>query len=288
MIKFNILVEPEGSLAKNTINLFTNNYVTQLTPISSDQFSQMKFTDEARTKSYDMSLVQYVKMNNFADSNWAASLPNRLQLKKEFENANSTTKLSIQLQYQFERANQNAATASNEFVQDIKVPGYENVLRAFTRTFSLDCEQNKTANSTIYIPPPFFTGVQYLNDKEEAQKDKNNIHWYKGLRVFYSCENYWKMDQVLFTPNSTFQVPEANIPSSNLTGVSFFTFSSKIAPSYFKYSIITFYISIVLVIGKVFRNVCIIGGNRIFIWEIPNSEKLLLLCECVQIYRMRN
>jgi hypothetical protein len=73
-----------------------------------------------------------------------------------------------------------------------------------------------------------------------------------------------------------------------LTGVAFYTFSSKIAPSYFKFSIITFYISIVLVIGKVFRNVCIIGGNRIFIWEIPNSEKLLLLCECVYIYRMRS
>lgn len=77
-MNFNILVEPEGSLAKNTINLFTNNYVTQLTSITYDQFKNMSFTNEPRTKSYDMSLVQYVKMNNFADSNWAASLPNRL------------------------------------------------------------------------------------------------------------------------------------------------------------------------------------------------------------------
>ena len=78
------------------------------------------------------------------------------------------------------------------------------------------------------------------------------------------------------------------MPGSKLTGVQFFTFSTKIAPSYFKYSIITFYVSIVLVIGKLFRNVCIIPANRIFIWEIPNSEKLLLLCECVYIYRMRS
>ena len=33
-LKFNILIEPKGSLAKNTINLFTNNYVTQLTQIT--------------------------------------------------------------------------------------------------------------------------------------------------------------------------------------------------------------------------------------------------------------
>jgi len=34
LIKFNIIIEPEGSVAKNTINLFTNNYLTQLSPIT--------------------------------------------------------------------------------------------------------------------------------------------------------------------------------------------------------------------------------------------------------------
>lgn len=43
-------------------------------------------------------------MNNYADANWAASLPNRLQLKKEFENTTSTTSLSISLAYTFDRA----------------------------------------------------------------------------------------------------------------------------------------------------------------------------------------
>lgn len=65
---------------------------------------------------------------------------------------------------------------------------------------------------------------------------------------------------------------EKQLPQSNLTGVSFFTFSNRISPSYFKYSILTFYISIVLVIGKLIRGVLVIGGNRIFIYEIPNSE----------------
>jgi hypothetical protein len=56
-------------------------------------------------------------MNNYADANWAASLPNRLQLKKEFEN-NSTSgaSLSISLAYTFDRANPNAPSASNEVV----------------------------------------------------------------------------------------------------------------------------------------------------------------------------
>jgi hypothetical protein len=57
LIKFNILIEPEGSLANNTINLFTSNYVTQLTSITPEEFKKMGFTEEPKTKSYDISLV---------------------------------------------------------------------------------------------------------------------------------------------------------------------------------------------------------------------------------------
>jgi hypothetical protein len=68
----------------------------------------------------------------------------------------------------------------------------KNVLKGFSVAFGLDCEKNKTANATIYIPP-FFTGVQYLSDKETTMADSKK-NWYKGLRVFFSCENYWKID----------------------------------------------------------------------------------------------
>ena len=104
LIKLNIIVEPKDSQAKNTINLFTNNYVTQLSQITQIQYDKMQFANDAKTKSYDQNLAQYIKMNNYADANWAASLPNRLQLKKEFENTTSTTSLSISLAYTFDRA----------------------------------------------------------------------------------------------------------------------------------------------------------------------------------------
>ena len=77
----------------------------------------------------------------------------------------------------------------------------ENVLKGFAKTFSLDCEKDKTATSTVLIPP-FFSGViliqlmkkvLYLSDKDEAFKD-SSAQWQKGLRVFYSCENYWKVE----------------------------------------------------------------------------------------------
>ena len=135
--------------------------------------------------------------------------------------------------------------------------------------------------STIYNPH-VFTGVHFLNDYDVAVP-ADNPEWFKGAQVTYSCKEYWTVDQKL---NET--SPEAKLPSSKNSGFAFFAFSSKTAPSYFKYSIITFYVSIVLVIGKLLRNVLVIGGNRLFIFETPRTEPLLQLCECVYIYRMRS
>jgi len=74
------LIKQENSLAINTINLFTNNYVTELSDLNQQQYNVMKFGNELKTKSYDMELIQYVKMNNFSDTNWGVSLPNRQSL----------------------------------------------------------------------------------------------------------------------------------------------------------------------------------------------------------------
>jgi hypothetical protein len=58
----------------------------------------------------------------------------------------------------------------------------------------------------------------------------------------------------------------------NNTGVAFFTFSYKVSPSYFKYSIITFYLSIVLVLAKVLRSGLTVPANNIFIYEITYPD----------------
>ncbi len=107
MVKMNILVQQENSVAVNTVNLFTNNYVTELMEVTKQQYQVMRFGSDLRTKSYDMELVQYVKMNNFSDSNWGVSLPNRQSLQEEFREAAGSignTSIKLQFAYQFERS----------------------------------------------------------------------------------------------------------------------------------------------------------------------------------------
>jgi len=90
----------------------------------------------------------------------------------------------------------------------------------------------------------------------------------------------------MFYANNT----EADITSTNLnnTGVSFFTFSLKISPSSFNYTIIAFYAGVVLVAASLLRSAMEVDTNDIFIYEMIYTDALMLLCECIYIYRMQN
>jgi len=106
-----------------------------------------------------------------------------------------------------------------------------------------------------------------------------------GLSVTYNCENYWALNQYFYANNTEAQITEENL---NNTGVSFFTFSLKISPSSSSFTIITFYVSIVLVIASLLRSALEVPANNIFIYEMIYTDALLLLCECIYIFRMQN
>ena len=44
--------------------------------------------------------------------------------------------------------------------------------------------------------------------------------------------------------------------------------------------------SIVLVIASLLRSALEVPANNIFIYEMVHTDALLLLCECIYIYRM--
>ena len=83
-ISFNILLEPKESSVSNTINVFTNNYVTMIKQVSDTQYDTMQFANDPKTKSFDRELIQYIKMNNFPDPSWGVSQPNKAYLREEF------------------------------------------------------------------------------------------------------------------------------------------------------------------------------------------------------------
>ena len=92
------------------------------------------------------------------------------------------------------------------------------------------------------------------------------------------------------TINSTEKIDSIHkdeVESSEQMGLVFYTFSDKVTPGLINYSVITFYVSIVFVAGKLVRS--FLWGNtpKILIKDVPYPDELLTICEGVVISRMR-
>lgn len=72
-----------------------------------------------------------------------------------------------------------------------------------------------------------------------------------------------------------------------VNGLSFFVFSRKTLPSIINFPLITFYISIVYVIAKLFRAGMVPITAAIFINDSPFPEDIIMLCETIKLYRLK-
>ena len=60
-------------------------------------------------------------------------------------------------------------------------------------------------------------------------------------------------------------------------GIVFFTWSEKVSSSLVAYSIVTFYIVVVLGIGRFLRAAIQTGTDQIFIKDMPRPDSLILI-----------
>jgi hypothetical protein len=76
------------------------------------------------------------------------------------------------------------------------------------------------------------------------------------------------------------------IPETNTTeGAKFHVFSDKVSTTTLSYSVITFYLAFVLVVGNYVRNFFAAQPEKIMLTEMPDNEKLMDLCEGIKISR---
>ena len=98
-------------------------------------------------------------------------------------------------------------------------------------------------------------------------------------------QNFIENDQLELFDNCTLKLNE--IPLENQEkGITLYTLSDKVTPQFFSYSLITFYVSVIYVIGGFLRKAVYPPTEKFFITEMPNSEKMLQLCEGIVLSRL--
>ena len=78
------------------------------------------------------------------------------------------------------------------------------------------------------------------------------------------------------------------IETENNEGIKFVTFSDLYSKVTFGYDVLTFYVTFVIVAGKVIRSIFLGNAERIMYFQMVNPNRLLSLCEGIKISRIRN
>ncbi len=86
----------------------------------------------------------------------------------------------------------------------------------------------------------------------------------------------------------SFNILEESLTKSKKNnGILFVTFSDLVSQTTASYDVLGFYISFILVIGKVIRSIISGEETRIILTEMPEPESLITLCEGIKISRYR-
>lgn len=207
--------------------------------------------------------------------------------------------------YKFSRAEpSDAIVASGSQTINIFSKDFNNLetLKKFSRALKDSCsgadgEEHQIAlNSSGSFNPVLYLGIDkeielLLPEKTSAK----GTTWNKGLvLVFNPCQKYWQLNQNISDEAPEFKVLRQHLSPQNTTafdadkfGLSLFIISRRVLPSYLSLPLVSFYISIIYVISQLFRRIFVPRVSEYFIEDAPNPDDILMLCETINLYRLK-
>ena len=295
-LKGNIEVgESAGDGVVNQYTIYENQYVTQLKDINDYVYKdKMELNTNLNTRNYDRDLYQVVEMNANSDSVWDSSPPNQQNLYDILDFTlryiNTTTlNINLNLYYTFSRPNPEGQIGEEAVVKrnilELDNDEREDILTTLRDSVNpdIDCEDSQFSFTlkNYYIPIIRLTtsalpGFVYIDEL------LTDVHFNKHCVVKDGVrKDYWSITQTNFTIDEDSYKEE--------TGIIWVTISDKVVPYLLEYSVLTFYISVVLVVGSLIRSTVFeVSSHRVFIKCMSKPDQLLLLCEAIHISRLQN
>jgi len=243
-------------------------------------------------------------MNNFPQENWYITTPTRNKLIESLDRLSSGSasgsrmQFDAEISYQFTRSSPKTALTPqgsqsvNILQQKKKFEIIDQLMAALKASpncsDAAEQEQYKVIIEDQFAP---VIDLGQTNYAETVQQDS----WNKTLILTYEpCNNFWFLNQTL-RADSGEQAIFSNITNNKTSslglktdsGLSLFVLSRKVLPSYLTYPLLTFYISIVYVIAKLFRTGMVPITRAIYINDAPDPDDILMLCETIILYRMK-
>ena len=294
-LKIDLSILYQNGASKN-YTLFKNskpNSIKDFFPDDENDWKKYNYSKSIETKNFPHKQIQKVEFSKESDRKWNMAKPQILKLINILENSvennhSETEAIFLTMEYTFERHlpveaqkasdridfilfQNNEMTEEKNITQIEKIKELKEVLKCN--------DKHKVIFNNLYSVPLRLTA----NIKPVVIEDENYIYSFDFILGFEGCgkNNDDEIDYI----ESYFTLEKINKDGNPEEGLVFHCFSDKASSSTSGYSVLTFYVSFILLVGNYVRN--FFGGEaeKISLLELPHPESIILLCKGIQVSR---
>ena len=243
------------------------------------------YSKSIHTRNFNHDQVQRVIFSETSDRNWDLARPhikNLIELLDLSKN-NDISSIDINIGYELTRPlPAEAQTCSDFFQVNIFTKGddiYESKGAKFLnnlRSALNNCTDTEIIMESAYSPPLRLTSASDVNEIiDEKYFVKKDVQLgFEGCTIENNKTNYL---------NSYFSIK--SIENGETKPLELHTFSDQISETTSGYSVLTFYISFVLLAGSYVREFLANEPEKIMLEEMPHPKRIVDLCEGIKISR---
>ena len=271
-------------------NIFENSRAKTISDMFKDgdesTWEKYNYGKSVQTRNFNHEQIQIIKFSETSDRNWDLAYPHiqdLIELLNITEN-NGISTIELTIGYELTRplpAEAQTCTDSDTILiydsenDDEDSDGYKKILE-FKNAIE-NCENMNLFFENAYSPPLRLTaGTEISNIEDDKYIEFKNVSLgFQGCEIQDSEVSYLKSYFTFKTINNLNQTD----------GLEFHTFSDKISETTQGYSVLTFYITFVLVAGSYVQDFLSSEPEKIMLSEMPHPESIINLCEGIKISR---
>ena len=272
-------------------NLFENTRADSISEMINQEeiWKKYNYSNSAQTRNFNKNQTQRVIFSETSDRNWDLANPHIMNLIKllNLTEDNSLSQIDITIYFEFTRPlPAETQTVSKSFEvpiyssEDDKEDSSGAKKLKILRNALKDCTNDSIILENAYSLPLRLTSGSDITEIE----DKNYFFKKSAQLGFQGCFIDNNKNKTNYF-NSYFTFKSFNSETNQTESVEFHTFSDPISETTSGYSVLTFYVSFVLLVGSYVKEFMESEPEKIMLEEMPHPKKIVELCEGIKIAR---
>jgi hypothetical protein len=278
--------------AKKKYNIFENTRADSILEIDSDEDSEdgsiwetCGYSKSVQTKNFNKKQVQRVIFSEASDRNWDLAIPhinNLISLLDLSEGDEDISSIDINIGYELTRPlPAEAQTCSDSFEINIYNKGDLNNPYGVNFIKNISDAMKNCYDTNVFIEDAYSPPLRLTSGSEVTEIEDDNFEK-RGLEIgFEGCTKDSNNNINYF--NSFFTIK--SVYKDKAQPLELHVFSDQISETTFGYSVLTFYITFVLLAGDYVREFLQNEPEKIMIEELPHAKKIVDLCEGIRTAR---